>query len=74
MNLEVDVTRVQNIVMNTQLEPRETAKREQCEFANQINLIVRTLKEQSIDVPLPVYTRENLSVIIRYLYYNGSVV
>ena len=70
MNLEVDVTRVQNIVTNAQLQPCDTVKEESCEFVNQINLIVRTLKEQRIDVPLPEYTRENLSVIIRYLYYN----
>ena len=71
MNLEVDVTRVQTIVTNAQLQACETATRESCAFANQINLIVRTLKEQRIDVALPQYTRENLSVIIRYLYYNG---
>tara|TARA_B110000211_G_C13878404_1_gene464043 strand:- start:172 stop:387 length:216 start_codon:yes stop_codon:yes gene_type:complete len=69
MNLEVDVMRVRAIAANAMIKPMHSISDPEHTYAKQINHVVATLKEQQVDVPPPVYTKENISVIIRHLYY-----
>lgn len=72
MNLEVDMSRV-NECMNLNVDPPETVPQQVHQddsYSSQINFVVQALVEHRVNVPLPEYTRENISTIVRYLYHN----
>ena len=71
MNLEVDVVRVQTLAANAMIKPTTSVSDPEHTYSKQINHVVMTLKEQQVDVPPPVYSKENISVIIRHLYYSS---
>ena len=73
MNLEVDMSRVESIMnINIQERIQPVQSIVDTAYSDQINFVVQALVESKVHVPLPEYTRENLSTIVRYVYHNPN--